>query len=401
MSVPLDRLYHYLDDQIDRDMVIYRWLPHGSRKLEHCSPLETYGVNQHTMPIVVFHDQEPLNLGDLSQRIDSLKQQRGLKPSPTDWHMLCYLPLNVHSKYILVHSELASDQVEAFSQRHAVPVYYWCHAVIARDWFRYAEHDPVLGDLCPRYDFLIYQRSWSGSREYRLKFTELLIDAGIQNHCLARFCCEDPDHYREHRFANSQLSIARQDLENHLLPNTHHSSASADYCNSDYAQCSIEVVLETLCDDTRLHLTEKTLRPIACGRPFLLAASPGSLQYLQRYGFRTFGDIIDESYDQEPNVLRRLNMIVQEMQRILNDPQRHTLYRALLERARYNQQWFFSAEFHNLIMAEYQHNITAALEVVQQSADCRFVEEYYAYSTNLREQFAPIYQLCMSSRNGC
>jgi hypothetical protein len=43
--------------------------------------------------------------------------------------------------------------------------------------------------------------------------------------------------------------------------------------------------------DTRIHLTEKTLRPIACGHPFILAAGPGSLKYLQTYGFRTFSPL--------------------------------------------------------------------------------------------------------------
>jgi hypothetical protein len=44
-------------------------------------------------------------------------------------------------------------------------------------------------------------------------------------------------------------------------------------------------------------LTEKALRPIACGQPFILAATPGSLQYLRSYGFKTFSGYIDETYD--------------------------------------------------------------------------------------------------------
>ena len=34
MSVPLDRLYHFLEDQISDDVLIYRWYPHGSKKIE-------------------------------------------------------------------------------------------------------------------------------------------------------------------------------------------------------------------------------------------------------------------------------------------------------------------------------------------------------------------------------
>ena len=75
-------------------------------------------------------------------------------------------------------------------------------------------------------------------------------------------------------------------------------------------------MLETLFDDTRWHLTEKSLRPSACGKPFMLAATAGSLQYLRSYGFKTFSGLIDESYDLivEPHL--RLQSIAQEMQRI-------------------------------------------------------------------------------------
>ena len=42
MSVPLDRLYHYLADVVNHDLVIYRWAPHGSRKLEDLQHLTKY-----------------------------------------------------------------------------------------------------------------------------------------------------------------------------------------------------------------------------------------------------------------------------------------------------------------------------------------------------------------------
>jgi hypothetical protein len=41
---------------------------------------------------------------------------------------------------------------------------------------------------------------------------------------------------------------------------------------------------------------------------FVLFAARGSLEYLRSQGFRTFGNIIDESYDSEPNNRRRFDM---------------------------------------------------------------------------------------------
>ena len=42
MSIPLDKLYHYLQDIINEDIIIYRWFPHGSRNLENLKPWSDY-----------------------------------------------------------------------------------------------------------------------------------------------------------------------------------------------------------------------------------------------------------------------------------------------------------------------------------------------------------------------
>jgi hypothetical protein len=54
----------------------------------------------------------------------------------------------------------------------------------------------------------------------------------------------------------------------------------------------------------RLHLTEKTFKPIALGMPFVIVGTKGSLEYLRSYGFQTFGDIWDESYDSADDDVR-------------------------------------------------------------------------------------------------
>ena len=44
----------------------------------------------------------------------------------------------------------------------------------------------------------------------------------------------------------------------------------------------------------------------------MLAATPGSLQYLKQYGFETFHGLIDESYDTILDPRERLKTIVQD-----------------------------------------------------------------------------------------
>jgi hypothetical protein len=169
-------------------------------------------------------------------------------------------------------------------------------------------------------------------------------------------------------FKNSSLAISRRDLETQFEPCTVDATASADYHTTDYAHTGIEIVLETLFDDTRWHLTEKSLRPIACGRPFILAATPGSLAYLRSYGFETFGNLIDESYDQIIDPVKRLECITAEMSRISKLPQKQKLqlWQALYQIADRNKQLFFSDAWQQQIFDEFVRNFNQGILAMKQ-----------------------------------
>jgi hypothetical protein len=171
-------------------------------------------------------------------------------------------------------------------------------------------------------------------------------------------------HYTNHTFKNTDFDITRFDFEDWLPPVEIGADASADYVNTEYAATGIEVVLETLFDDSRWHLTEKSLRPIACGQPFILAATPGSLEYLRSYGFETFAGLINESYDLIDNPAERLEAIVNEMKRIALLPKKfkEELFAKLQHIASRNQKRFFSKEFTKHIIDEFKNNFDAGFK---------------------------------------
>jgi hypothetical protein len=374
MSVPLDRLYNYLHDVVNHDIVIYRWNPHGSKKLEDLTPLkETDFAKTITWPIMICHDQEPLNYYQYSK--DDIIQYwqniaLGVRPNILK-EGINLVPIDVsaamgyESLYdcvLITHSEVNSSNLELYQQNHFATVYFWSHGIISRDWFRYAEHDPALKCRAPQHTFLIYNRAWCGTREYRLKFAEMIANQDLAHKCRMGFSVvDDRQSYQHHKFKNPEFCITSTDLEQHFFKNNTLPSASADYCTQDYQETMIEVVLETLFDDTRWHLTEKTLRPIACGHPFILAATPGSLEYLRSYGFETFDGLIDETYDTIQDPAQRLRAIVHEMQRLttVNDHTWHQL-RAIAAR---NQKRFFSKEFQEQIVNELKSNFIKAIDI--------------------------------------
>ena len=78
------------------------------------------------------------------------------------------------------------------------------------------------------------------------------------------------------------------------------------------------VCTETFVDKEYKSLTEKVFKPIANFQPFFFVAYPGALALLQSLGFKTFHPFIDESYDNEPDDAKRMNMIIAEMHRLCN-----------------------------------------------------------------------------------
>jgi hypothetical protein len=375
MSIPLDRLYHYIENVAQRirgeRVVIYRFYPHGSKKIEDLSNLEgELGQDRYLCPAIYCNDQEPLNYdlytnhsGISPDMEKSLKQygiefpcfnMRGQIISIWDWALL-------------LHSEQRSTQVERYRNTQFIPVYYWSHAVIALDWFRYAEHAQFNKQV--NKTFLIYNRAWSGTREYRLKFSQHLIEHGLINHCRTSVNPVEPElniHYSQYTFLNPAWQPTYS-LEQFFPTSTAKSHYSADFDQHDYNSTEIEVVLETLFDDSRLHLTEKSLRPIACAQPFILAGTHGSLEYLRSYGFKTFGNIWDEGYDRIEDAETRLTAIAKVMQQIVNwdNKTRAVNLQQAQDIAQHNRRHFFSKEFSDQVFGELEKNLQTSLDKIE------------------------------------
>ena len=383
MSIPLDRLYHFLKDIVNDNIIIYRFWPHGLKKLENLLPLCEYSLNKQMFAhTIIYNDQEPLDFalfGTVSDPSIPLISDDHIKESITRniklisefsiGNLTCpdlYLAPN---EKIICHSEQRSTQLELYKKYGFIDAYYWSHAIIAQDWFRYAKHDGILlQKRKERYDFLIYNRAWQGTREYRLRFAEMLLEHNIKEYCNIRFApIDDNVHYLDHVYRNQKWTI-HTNLESYYDLNTFNSTASADYTSLDYITSNIEVVLETLFDDDRLHLTEKILRPIACRQPFMLMATHGSLEYLRHYGFETFSYLLDESYDTIVDPGARMAAVIAEMKRITQLPpiEKIELFSKLNIIAARNQERFFSDDFFKQVTQEYKTNMSQAIAVCEQ-----------------------------------
>lgn len=379
MNIPLDNLYHWIHGLCPVPAVLYLFYPHGSKNISDLRPLTKFSdIVIITGVQIIAHDQEPLNY-DFYKNINPLElfnsstvpyflNERCRYIVDKNLMVCAILRGSLSDQAILLHSEKNSNDLEQYSQANFVPVYYWCHAVIARDWYRFAQIDVRLVPQFPvQKRFLIYCRSWGGSREYRLKFMELLVEQNLHEQSqvsLAKISEGDTGlHYQDYKFKNINLKLNNATALDLLEDNQYGSNESARYIPEDFNSTGISVVLETMFDDPRIHLTEKILRPIACGHPFLLAAGPGSLEYLKSYGFKTFAPWIDETYDQETDSRLRLEKIVNSMKKVnaLSEEEFGQVLIEIRQIAAFNKKHFFSDAFQQHVVTELQDNLTQGI----------------------------------------
>jgi hypothetical protein len=443
MSIPLHQIYNYLDkinNEIDNEIykdsiLIYHFWPYGSKKIQdfiglhHWYSSLDFFAKAHRATMIL-HDQEPLDYArycgnDMMDYVcsrpveynrlfawpitkdTSLNEREAIKLHKNLNLRMLANSSSVFDFSLLTHSEKNSPELEIYEKNGFIGVYWWCHAVIAHDWFRYYQH--VEQKKKVNKTFLIYNRAWSGTREYRLKFIELLIKAELKNQCQTNVSAVEPQlgiHYGLHTFDNPQWKPDIT-LEDYFSPSKVGSDASADIVLDHYESTDIEVVLETLFDDQRQQLTEKALRPIAAAQPFILVSTAGSLEYLRSYGFKTFGDLWNEQYDLVADPQERLIKIIEVMQQIANwNPE--TRVNKMIQAqaiADYNKKLFFSDEWQASIINEYKTNFSNAMKIMTKNITAKHTKKLQqlapdsAVTAETRERRRKLFEIADRVRN--
>ena len=86
--------------------------------------------------------------------------------------------------------------------------------------------------------------------------------------------------------------------------------------NEYYVDSYFNIVTETFFEEPALRFSEKIYKPIIYRQPFILYSTPFSLRQLRSVGYKTFGDFIDESYDEIQDHEKRLDALNEEVKRL-------------------------------------------------------------------------------------
>jgi len=92
-----------------------------------------------------------------------------------------------------------------------------------------------------------------------------------------------------------------------------------------YNQTAYTVVAETNFDNYYSFYTEKIVKPILAERLFLVFSGQHYLRNLRSLGFKTFDEIIDETYDTVWDNEQRWQLVCDQMQYLLEQPQEEIL----------------------------------------------------------------------------
>ena len=116
-----------------------------------------------------------------------------------------------------------------------------------------------------------------------------------------------------------------------IFPSENPYNHSVNYYNEYVQSCSVvpvsvynqtlySIVAETSAENSVHMPTEKTAKPMLGRRLFVVFAGAGFLQHLKNLGFKTFSEIIDETYDQIENNKQRWTEAFNQVKFLCNQP---------------------------------------------------------------------------------
>ena len=138
------------------------------------------------------------------------------------------------------------------------------------------------------------------------------------------------------------------------------------YCNfsGDLDQVMVDVklnlIIETYFEATHLvAFSEKVFRAIQLPRPMMIYGNPGSVNALRAVGFDVFDDVIDHSYDNELDPIKRQIIMLDQLESLQNMCYTNETLEEYGIRARHNRD----------LLKQYKDNWPGKLEKVAQELE--------------------------------
>jgi hypothetical protein len=321
--------------------------PFGSTRFDDLMSLPAVPWNDKSVRYL-FWDQEPLHQELVDQTLTEFKKM-------------------YNGQHHIITSEHNSASVDYVQHTYGFqPHYYFFHGWAALDWFRgynrsYLMPAPLQRTITKT--FIAPNRIVAGARQHRLLMLYHMFKNNLYSSWIS--CPETCP------AENISVYAAAEELK-HIYPDIESVFAKTNFpkCfpgedNSPMhsyqlslfdqsAESLLYVVTETVADGRRQHLTEKIFKPICLNMPFVVVGTAGSLNYLKRYGFKTFDLLWDESYDAEINDVVRIEKIGQLLVELdqLSQQEKQQLFKYASCISQHNFDHFYGGGFEQILWTE-------------------------------------------------
>ena len=175
---------------------------------------------------------------------------------------------------------------------------------------------------------------------------------------------ENTKHYFQFDIDNEKIKNLYQQLPHSLQDEQGSYSTISSW--TDKQTLTYENAYFYICTETYTHgeyksVTEKVCKPMVNFLPFLFVSFKGALAWLRHLGFKTFSPFIDESYDDEPDESKRVNMVYNEIKRLcsMSKEELHNWYWQMEDILLHNRNHllaFHENDTHAVKLIEYLHN---------------------------------------------
>jgi hypothetical protein len=263
---------------------------------------------------ILFYDQEPLDL----------------RPSHNNLNIVTnYFKFSQTPNRVLVTSEYSTEADLLARNLKSNHAHYFFHGLMCHEWYR-----PYwFKNIEVNYDFdrtyITYNNLTLDKRLYRMNLVSDLYKSDIIDQGYVSY---NPPQIDEIVNSVNSYTVLPSSHKANILDNLEtlskplridvepRGTLSAEINVPDMQKAFVNIVTETIFYENKVHLTEKIFKPIIAKMPFLLMAGSGNLQYLKRYGFKTFNDYWDESYDDIVNTTNRFDAVMNILKHLCNLP---------------------------------------------------------------------------------
>tara|TARA_R110000868_G_scaffold313_10_gene2606 strand:- start:3399 stop:4523 length:1125 start_codon:yes stop_codon:yes gene_type:complete len=335
--------------------------PFGRTDLDSLVNYGTDDIPEHNYTLL--WDQEPIHLNIHSELFANVFHRNRDLRNATKY--LCSTTNN-HQIGSIITSEKNSDAVEHMCKKFDwKSYYYFFHGWAALDWYRGYNRTFLITPIEQRKikkTFLAPNRIVAGERQHRLEMLYWIFKLGMtNNHISCPSVCpaenisiHDAILPLKKKYSDIDTIFNQQMLPINFKDETSHPMRSCWLDLFDQsAESLLYLVTETVARGRRYHLTEKTFKPIALGMPFVIVGTQGSLKYLRSYGFKTFGHLWDESYDNEPDDSQRIEKIAQVLKQ-LEHSDLQGIFESAHEIIEHNWNHFYNGGFEQILWQELQ-----------------------------------------------